>query len=79
MSAQALLFTSTFDEQAEEASRRAYSRCMMCDGSGWRLVMNDTRGDRRVTRCECSRPQPGVRSRRPVVDHKAAAAGEERS
>lgn len=55
----------------------ARDRCLMCEGSGWRLVMIDTNGNRRVTRCECVKRR--IDQRREVTavhDFKLAAAGE---
>ena len=43
--------------------------CPMCDGSGWRLVMIDAYGNRRVERCDCRK-----RSRRTRPAKRAAAA-----
>lgn len=50
--------------------------CGLCGGTGWRLVMIDTSGNRRVTRCDCR-----IFRRRPLTsflapDYKSAAAGE---
>ena len=36
----------------------------MCGGTGWRLFMIDTNGDRRVCRCECRGPYTASDSRR---------------
>ena len=38
----------------EHYTRNAVSEnCPMCNGTGWRLVMIDAHGDRRVERCDC--------------------------
>jgi hypothetical protein len=76
--AQVLLFPipiDQLDDQADEASRRANSYCLLCGNSGWRQVEGG------VTRCDCRRRRVQQRTAREVrvrirVDHKAAAAGE---
>jgi hypothetical protein len=61
--------------EAPAESQGVNSRCLMCNGTGWRVFMIDARGDRRVRRCECVAQRREVAAV-PVADYKAAAAGE---
>jgi hypothetical protein len=59
--------------EAESVGHGARTFCTLCQNTGWRPVT--VKGERAVTRCECTMPQ----RRRPqtaVRDHKAAAAGD---
>lgn len=56
----------------------ARDRCLICAGSGWRILV-DENGNRRATRCQCVARR--VEQRRGVTvaavhDFKLAAAGE---
>ena len=56
------------------------SDCQMCGGTGWRLFMIDTNGNRRVCRCECRGSYakgPGQTAQIAIVDYKSLAAGEQ--
>lgn len=46
-----------------------YSRCLSCNGSGWRYVSKN-----RVVRCECRKGKD--RPDLAVIDQKSNAAGE---
>ena len=61
------------------------SRCLLCDGTGWRYVQIEGERNPRVTRCECRRRRQGRPARTAAhnnrkvavpLDFKSAAAGD---